>query len=228
MADRHGGSRAIRTDGFARMPDRIVSLYDRTAAAWDAARQRAGLEDAWLDQFRLGLPDGAEVLDIGCGSGVPIAEMLIERGVAMTGLDASPSLIAIAARRFAKAAWITGDMRGMALHRTFDGLIAWHSLFHLPADDQRAMFPRFALHARAGTMLLFTSGLREGVTWGEWQGEPLYHASLDSAEYAGLLAASGFEIVAHQVDDRQAGGANVWLARYAPQISPASGLDGSA
>jgi len=42
---------------------------------------------------------------------------------------------------------------------------------------------------------------------------PLYHASLDPAEYATLLDGIGFDIVAHVVEDPQAGGRTVWLAR---------------
>ena len=41
------------------------------------------------------------------------------------------------------------------------------------------MFPRFAAHAQPGAPLMFTSGSEAGEAIGEWQGEPLYHASLE-------------------------------------------------
>ena len=95
----------------------------------------------------------------------------------------------------------------------FDGVLAWHSFFHLAHDPQRAMFPIFAAHAAPGAALMFTSGWEEGESIGEWRGEPLYHASLDTAEYRALLEANGFEILHHVVQDPDCGHATIWLAR---------------
>jgi hypothetical protein len=74
-------------------------------------------------------------------------------------------------------------MREMALGRRFDGLIAWNSLFHLTAPDQRAMFPLFRAHAANGAAIMFTTGTEAGEIVGDWAGEPLFHASLDEEEY---------------------------------------------
>jgi hypothetical protein len=104
-------------------------------------------------------------------------------------------------------------MRSLALGRTFDALLAWHSFFHLTPDEQRAMFPVFAAHAANGAMLMFTSGPAEGVAMGTFEGEPLYHASLDPEEYRRLLRENGFAVVDHVADDPDCGGATIWLAR---------------
>ena len=50
---------------------------------------------------------------------------------------------------------------------------------------------------------------------GEWQGEPLYHASLDSDAYRALLAAHGFEVVSHVSEEPACGAHTVWLGRRA-------------
>ncbi|MCL6706062.1 class I SAM-dependent methyltransferase [Pseudomonas sp. R2.Fl] len=192
---------------------RIVGLYERHAAAFDRQRSRALFERGWLDRFSEGLPRGASVLDIGCGSGEPIAADLIGRGFNLTGLDSSAAMIDLCRGRFPSAEWLVGDMRELALGRQFHGLLAWHSFFHLTGDDQRAMFPRFAAHAPPGALLMFTSGPEEGVALGTFEGEPLYHASLDPVEYRRLLAEHGFEVAHHVADDPDCGGATVWLAR---------------
>jgi hypothetical protein len=77
------------------------------------------------------------------------------------------------------------------------------------------MLPRFAAHAVPGAPLLFTSGPRHGVAMGSYAGEPLFHASLDPAEYRALLAAHGFEVLDHRAEDPAGGGHTVWLARRA-------------
>jgi hypothetical protein len=75
------------------------------------------------------------------------------------------------------------------------------------------MFAVFAAHARHGTILMFNTGPAFRVALGSYRGDPLYHASLDADEYRILLARHGFELVDQAIEDAQAGGRTVWLAR---------------
>jgi len=193
--------------------DTIIPIYDRHAQAYDRQRGRSLFEKSWLDAFSALLPDGGSVLDIGCGMGEPIARHLIARGFAVTGIDSSPSLIAMARERFPQQTWMAADMRALSLDRVFDGLIAWDSFFHLTPDDQRAMFPVFRDHAAPRAALMFTSGPARGEAIGEFEGEPLYHASLDPDEYRALLMAHGFRVVSNVADDPTCNGHTVWLAQ---------------
>jgi SAM-dependent methyltransferase len=194
----------------------IVGLYERHAHAWDAARGRRGMERAWLDAFASRVPPGAAVLDLGCGAGEPMAADLVGRGFRVTGVDAAPTLIGLCRARFPEQEWIEGDMRTLSLGRRFGGVMAGDSFFHLSMDGQRRMFPVFAEHAAPGAALMFTSGPSAGEALGEFQGEPLYHASLDPEEYRSLLAAHGFAVVRHVVDDPECGDHTIWLARHEP------------
>ena len=194
----------------------VVGLYRRHAIAWAARRgASARLEAPWLERLDALLPRRARVLDLGCGSGQPIASWLAGRGHAVTGVDTSPTLLAIARLALPGHRFVAGDMRGLALGERFDAVVAWDSAFHLPPDAQRALFPVFADHAAPGAALLFTSGPAAGVSMGRLEGEPLYHASLDATEYRDLLASHGFEVVAHVAEDPACGGHTVWLARRA-------------
>lgn len=192
--------------------DAIIGLYERHARAFDRDRGRALQEQAWLDRFVAFLPPGATVLDVGCGTAEPIAAYLIAGGVHVVGVDTSPSMIAMCRARHPDHEWLVADMRELAMARRFDGVLAWDSFFHLPPGDQRRMFERFAAHARPGAPLMFTSGTSEGEAIGDYCGEPLYHASLATAEYQQLLAAHGFAARAHRVEDPACGGHTVWLA----------------
>ena len=192
----------------------IIGLYDRRAAQWAADRGRdPRLERAWLGRFAAVMAPGSAVLDIGCGSGEPVARYLFDKGLTLTGIDSSPRLIELARRALPEACFEVADMRALSLGRRFAGLVAWHSFFHLAPHDQRAMFPRFAGHAAAGAALMFTSGPEHSEAIGSWRGEPLYHASLDPAEYRWLLDANGFDLLAHCAGDPDCGDACVWLAR---------------
>jgi cyclopropane fatty-acyl-phospholipid synthase-like methyltransferase len=192
--------------------DAIVDLYERHSDVYDRDRGRSLQERAWLDRFLGHVPAGGTVLDIGCGMGEPIARYIIEHGFSVVGIDSSPSMIARCRARFPDHDWIVADMRELALGRRFEGVMAWDSFFHLGVDDQRAMFPRFAAHAEPGAPLMFTSGTSEGEAIGSWCNEPLYHASLDPAEYERLLASNGFRVREHVAEDAQCGHHTVWLA----------------
>jgi SAM-dependent methyltransferase len=194
--------------------DRVVDLYQRKASDWIESRARARLsEKPWLDRFRALLPPSAAVLDLGCGSAEPMSTYLIGLGHPVSGVDSSPAMIDACRARFPAHDWVVADMRTLALPRTFSGILAWDSFFHLGYDDQRRMFPLFRAHAGAGAALMFTSGPEHGEAIGSFAGEPLYHASLDPAEYRALLAQNGFRVVSHVAEDPDCGGHTIWLAQ---------------
>ena len=199
------------------LADRTIDHYERHAHDWDADRNRhVGLwnDKPWHDRFIAELPPGASVLDLGCGSGYPVARYMAERGLRVIGVDSSPSLISLCRERLPDHEWLVGDMRSLRLSRHFDGVLAWDSFFHLTPDDQRGMFEVFARHAGPSAALMFNSGPDHGEAVGEYRGEPLYHASLSPDEYTKLLNGIGFDIIAHAVDDwATGGGRTVWLTR---------------
>lgn len=196
------------------LADEIGALYERHAHHYDADRRRDPMiEKAWLDRFRALVPPGAPVLDIGCGHGEPIARYLLDQGLDVSGIDASPTLISLCRARFPDQQWLVADMRTLELARTYRGLIAWDSLFHLSHDDQRRMFRVLGRHAAPGAALLFTSGISHGESIGSYHGEQLYHASLAATEYRQLLESNGFSVRAHIAEDSDCGGHTVWLAQ---------------
>jgi trans-aconitate methyltransferase len=194
--------------------DRIIGHYERHAMAWDEDRSRGAWNDKpWLDRFIAMLAKGASVLDLGCGSGNPVARHMAAQGLRITGVDSSPKLISLCRSRLPAHTWIVGDMRTLSLKQWFQGILAWDSFFHLTPADQRRMFDVFREHAAPCTALMFNAGPSHGEAIGSYRGDPLYHASLDPAEYATLLEGIGFKIVAQVVNDPQAGGRTVWLVR---------------
>lgn len=190
-----------------------ADFYETHAVRFDAERSRDFVERRWLDAFLALLPAGGTVLDMGCGSGEPIAAYLLGRGFKLTGVDAAGALLDLARARLPAGEWIEADMRGLDLGRSFDGIIAWDSFFHLNVAAQRACMATFAAHAASGTALLFNSGTDHGEAANPMFGEPLFHASLDKEEYRALLAKHGFALVHHIEADVTCGGRTIWLAQ---------------
>jgi SAM-dependent methyltransferase len=196
------------------LASRIIGHYEKHATAWDSDRQSIGWnEQVWHDLFIDSLPAGARVLDLGCGSGRPVARHMHERGLHVTGVDSSPTMISLCQSRLPDDEWIMADMRRLSLGRGFDGILAWDSFFHLDHDDQRRMFVVFAEHSGDRTVLMFNTGPEHGEAIGNYRGDPLYHASLASAEYVSLVDGIGFDVIDHVTNDVRAGGRTVWLCK---------------
>ncbi|OYX47082.1 class I SAM-dependent methyltransferase [Sphingomonas sp.] len=194
------------------MPHRIIDLYQRHAAAFDAARRNSFPERTWLERFERMLPPRAELLDLGCGGGEPVARFLVDHGHQVTGVDTSMTLINLARTRFARHTWIEADiMRFGGDSGAYDGILAWCSLFHLEVERQEKLIRRMGVWLRKGGVALFNTGPAHGTAIGIFAGEELYHASLSQNEYRAVLAESGLTVVNHVSEDASCGGFTVWL-----------------
>jgi trans-aconitate methyltransferase len=197
-------------------PEDVVPAYDREGPAWAATRDRRLVERPWLDRALALAPRTRQrrrVLDLGCGAGRPIAEYLVDRGCAVTGVDASRPMIELFARVVPRATALHADMRTLRLAERFDLIVAWDSFFHLSADDQQRMFPVLAAHAEPGGVLLLNTGPKAGNAVGRILSEPVFHASLDPHEYRACLDEAGFETLGYWPEEEGAGGRTIWLAR---------------
>ena len=180
---------------------RTRAVYERNAESYDARRSRALFEARWLRRFAGAMPEGGRVLDLGCGSGRPIAGWLIGEGFRLTGADFSEPMLQLARARWPNGDWRLSDMRTLDLPDRFDGIIGWDSFFHLTPDEQRACLPRLARHLNPGGVLMVTVGSIEGEVTGFVGEDPVYHASLSVAEYATLLDGCGMRMTAYLAED---------------------------
>jgi len=190
-----------------------VEFYRDHADAFDALRSRKFCEKRWFDDFLALLPPGGTVLDAGCGAGEPIARYVSEAGFRLVGLDASEPLLGLARERVPGSEFVQCDLRSFQFDDRFDGIIAWDSFFHLNAAEQERALERFARHGTGAAALIFTSGPERGEAINPLFGEPLFHASLDVADYEERLAALGFSVLKHTQNDPDCGGRTIWLAK---------------
>src|SRR3954462_4923429 len=118
MADKSNGYEDI-AEAFTRV--RTVSIGPNVVRKWAK-----------------GLRPGASVLDLGCGNGVPISEVLIQEGFAVHGVDASATLGAKFRERFPNATVECASVEDSAFfHRRFDAVVAWGLMFLLSPETQR-------------------------------------------------------------------------------------------
>lgn len=178
------------------------SVYERHASEWDAGRAGTPVAAAWLKRVTAGCAPGADVLDLGCGGGDPIARWLADAGFAVTGVDQSTPLLALCRERLPAHRWLQADMCAWVPDRAFGAIIGWDSFFHLDPVEQRGLLPRLASALAPRGRLLLTIGEDAGEVLGVVAGQPVYHSSLGANAYEETLRAAGCVRVSVTVDPR--------------------------
>jgi SAM-dependent methyltransferase len=172
--------------------------YDRLAAEFTAwgARVEGDPRDHFLAEFIDLLPAGGSVLDLGCGSGVPSTRRLAER-FRVVGADISDVQIGLARENVPTATFIRADLLDLAFpDGTFDGIVAFYSISHLPREEHPQLFSRIKRWLRPAGMFLTSLGAGDISGWtGEWLGVPMFFSSHDAETNRRVLAEAGLEIV---------------------------------
>lgn len=133
--------------------------YDFIAEAWDHARTGFRPADqAFFQHFTDQLKPRSRILDLGCGTGLPITKLLVALGMNVTGVDRSRELLAKAKVHVPEATFILAEMESYEPDGNFDAAVIWDSLFHLPRALHQPVLERMFSTLHAGGTLVLTSG----------------------------------------------------------------------
>jgi SAM-dependent methyltransferase len=174
----------------------VAQGYDRCGGRYSTARDTA--PPPWLAGLSDRLPGRAAVLDIGCGSGLPVTRALAARFV-VTGVDISAEQIKRARRNVPGARFLRGDIMQLPFApESFAGVVMIYSLFHLPRDEHAPLFARIAGWLRPGGWLLATLAQTShpGYVEEDFHGVRMYWSHFAEREYNPMLARAGFTVVA--------------------------------
>ena len=109
---------------------------------------------AWVRK----LPKNSTFLDLGCGTGIPMSKVLVDEGMQVYGVDASPSMVKTFRQNFPNnPVACEAAEESLFFNRQFDAIIAWGLLFLLPLDAQEIIIQKAASALEMGGRLLFTS-----------------------------------------------------------------------
>jgi SAM-dependent methyltransferase len=132
--------------------------YSRSAEVYDVF-YRARLDYPELALALHGMiqakkPGAKTLLEVACGSGLYLEEF--SRWYDVTGLDASPSMLEIAAERVPGVPLVEGDMADFDLGATFDAVAClFSSIAYVVTEDRlRAAIRCFARHLAPGGVLI--------------------------------------------------------------------------
>jgi SAM-dependent methyltransferase len=171
--------------------DQLGDRYER----W-ASRAEGDPRDRMLSEFAQRLRDGARVLDLGCGSGVPSTRTLAQR-FDVVGVDISEAQIEAARMRVPGASFIRADLADLDLpDASFEGVAALYAISHVPREEHSRLIARIARWLVPGGVFLATLGARDNPDWvGEWLGVQMFFSSYDAATNRAMLKTAGFTLL---------------------------------
>jgi SAM-dependent methyltransferase len=179
--------------------------YEGVAAEFLEGRGRApstAVGTRCVREWARTLPSGAAVIDMGCGTGLPITKVLVTEGLNVYAVDAAPSFVEAFRRNLPETPIACESVEDSPFFgRTFDGVIAWGLMFLLPPDGQRRLIQRMADVLVPGGRLLFTSEAGPLVWTDVMTG--LESRSLGGVEYRRLLSAAGLSVSREYEDEGQ-------------------------
>jgi len=133
--------------------------YDAIALEWDAVRTSLSpAETRLLAILCEGLHPGSHVLDLGCGTGRPIAEHLVGRRLRVTGIDQSANMLEVARRRLPDHSWVLSSIEEFVPAQEFAAAVTWDSLFHIPRAEHSAIFAKVRSCLPIGGRFVLTVG----------------------------------------------------------------------
>jgi ubiquinone/menaquinone biosynthesis C-methylase UbiE len=178
--------------------DSLGKDYETAFAGFTAQREEA----EWLAGE---LPTNARVLDVGCGTGKPVAEVLAAAGHRVTGYDVSPKMIEIARAQLPGAGFDVADLRTLEQPAgSWDAVVACYSLLQLTHAQIDAALAKFAdWLAPGGIFLMATVPVDVAGFDFEFMGKSVTVSSYSTEGYRERLARLGLEVVRERFADFQ-------------------------
>jgi SAM-dependent methyltransferase len=180
--------------------DIVREGYDRVSHVYHGDDTPDGYEQyaQWINDLIRHLQCGADVLDIGCGCGLP-ATRLLARHVNVTGVDFSTIQIQRARQLVPNARFICGDIMDQDFQAaSFDAVVSFYAIIHMPLEDHAPLLRRISSWLRPAGYLLATVGRQAWTGTDEAylgvEGGKMCWSHADEATYLQWIADVGLQV----------------------------------
>ena len=165
-------------------------------------REQANVE--WLDTLRPLLPQDGRVIDLGCGSGVPITRYFARRGYTVEGYDMSPAMLDIARREVPAAVFHEARIEDVDLAPgSVELIVSFFAIIHVPRSRHAALFAQMRNWLRPGGAALLSLGAGDNPVGFEqdWLGAPMAWSHFDGDTNLRMLRETGLDIVWSEIEE---------------------------
>ncbi|MEU9858195.1 class I SAM-dependent methyltransferase [Streptomyces sp. NPDC047974] len=200
MSDGYGDGAADR--GRAEGALGAAELFDGVGLDYERAFGRLPAQLAAVEWLTGRLPAGARVLDVGSGTGRPVAALLAAAGHEVTGIDVSRTMVGLARERVPGARFEQVDVRDHTPPQEgYDAVCAFFPLLMMDREDQASAVRRMASWLVPGGLLVSATVPAdvEGLEI-TWMGRRARVSSFSAEAYLGLLREEcGLEVLHHEL-----------------------------
>ncbi|MGH8795282.1 MAG: class I SAM-dependent methyltransferase [Stackebrandtia sp.] len=192
--------------------------YDVLSRRYEQAYDGDAKYRPWISRLCDLVPEGGAVLDLGCGSGVPVARSLVAAGRRVTGVDISGVQIRRARQQVPEAEFVQADATAVDFpDASFDAVVSLYALIHIPLDEQPPLLRRMATWLRPGGWFLGATGHRAwtGVD-DDWLGggAAMWWSHADAATNRDWITRAGLTVESEEfVPEGDGGHALFWARR---------------
>lgn len=187
----------------SRTPATAAELYNDIGAAYeDAFGHQPGATSA-LDHLLSLLPAHAKVLDLGSGTGRPVAATVAAAGHDVTGYDVSEKMLGLARTQVPDARFELADIRTLDFDPgSWGAVLTFFSLLQMTRAEQDAMVAKSVRWLAPGGYFVMGTvpGDIDGST-GEWMGHWIQASSYPVPVLRQRIESTGLRIV--RVDEVQ-------------------------
>lgn len=112
----------------------IIAFFDRLAPQWDTDMIR---HDDIIQKILniANVTQGADVLDVACGTGVLFPDYLERNVGSLTGIDISPEMVKITREKFPQVQVYCADVEEADLRKKFDCIVVYNAFPHFPDPE---------------------------------------------------------------------------------------------
>lgn len=182
----------------------VLAAYEKLGTTYLDYR-RTLKSEPYIRALTKYIPKKARVLDVGCGAGEPVDDLLVKWGYEVEGIDLSPSLITHARRAVPEASFNVKDMQdlSMAEYRV-DAIVCLYALFHISRALHKKMIKIFATYLPVGGAMLISMGDRAFEGNHKMYGVESFSSQYGSERNKEIIESVGFKIV--ETDMAKSGG----------------------
>ena len=139
-------------------PEKLGQTYDALAHWWREMHRESNYGMRQLSRALAFVSKCGDALDVGCGSSSRMVTVLENSGFRVTGIDVSTEMIRLAKEGSETANFIQADICGYQLSSTYDLVVAWDSLFHLPITEQEPVLKKLCNALNPRGVLMYSLG----------------------------------------------------------------------
>lgn len=175
----------------------VKAGYNLIANRYLAERGRDSEDVILIRNLIESLSDDANVLDAGCGAGIPIAQILSWR-FKVTGVDFSETQIELAKKNVPDATFICQDMTELDFpENSFDGIASYYAIIHIPREEHQSLLANFYRMLKPNGYALLCLGAENLIDDIDenYLGTRMYWSHYDAETYLKMLKDCGFSLI---------------------------------